>query len=689
MNKKFFFLSGLLPFVVCAAVPSADEILNYPEETGRELIYGTGFENPKESAVKPGEGFRFAPGEGNNGNTGIRGERVGKVNRTLHTVVTLPSDKIVPGARYRVSVSVKGKDLRHVNRPFPPGSHRFMEIFYTDAKTGAYSFEKFRVVPFAKPPQGEQFQTFSCTFPGIEGAKTHIRLALWYDFLGTIWFDDLRVYRDGVTANAFLVEPFCATFFTDSGKYRIKIHLPKEYNKPAVLVEFLSAKKLLKRQVVQPVRGWVNGDFGKGLPKGDGTLRITLADSGKKLRIKTVEIPMNIRVREKLPEGACTLDSEGFLLKDGKRFLPLGLFFGMLPNMREEHLKRIAASPYNYIMDYSALSISPASDKEKITSLRKGLDRVRHYQLKIIVNLNPFYWAHSNYVKRGWAGETTTQGMTRKLVKAIKDHPALLGWYLTDELSAEQLALPIEMRRILNREDPYHPTFTLTNLESELPDYARSGDIVMFDPYPLRSRKGGSWGVRADYGVFGGRGQLAGTPIWAAPQGFSWGLQPENLAKHKDFIDPSEEDMRSLMLLSLVEGAKGICLFMYPYLWDRKKLERRAKYGLQNYSDDMWQRQVKAGAAVKKLEPYFISSLPVPQLQIENRGKSAVKARLWKAADGKLALVIVNPGKGPADAVITVPGCGKLKSDFGHTVHLGGDRYHFTSKDLASDMLFE
>ena len=149
MNKKLFFLSALLPLSVFAAAPSAGEILKYPMETGRELIYGTGFENPRESTVKPGEGFRFAPGEGNNGNAGLRGERVGKVNRTLHTVVTLPSDKIVPGARYRVTVSVKGKDLRHVNRPVPPGSHRFMEIFYTDAKTGAYSFEKYRVVPFA------------------------------------------------------------------------------------------------------------------------------------------------------------------------------------------------------------------------------------------------------------------------------------------------------------------------------------------------------------------------------------------------------------------------------------------------------------------------------------------------------------------------------------------------------------
>ena len=691
MNKKgLFCFAPLLLFAGCATdpFPSAGEILNYPEETGRELVYGTGFENPEESTIEKGEGFCFAPGEGNNGNTGLRGDRVGEVSRVLDTVITLPQDKIVPGAQYRVMVSVKGKDLRHVRRPIPPGSHRFMEIFYTDAKTGAYSFQKNRVIPFAAPPSGEQFQSFSCTFPGIEGAKTHVRLALWYDFLGTIWFDDLRVYREGVNANAFLVDPAYSTFFTDSGHFRIRLYLPGEYSSPVVLAEFLSGNTPLRQQVLIPADNWILGDFGENLPTGEGKFRITLADSVRKLRIKTVEFPVNVRIREELPEGACTLDSEGFLLKDGKRFLPLGLFFSILPEKREEHLKRISASPYNFICDYTALSIPPAQNEEKITAFRKGLDLVRRHRLKIIVSLLPFYSANSNYVKNGWSGETSMAGMTCKLARSVKDHPALMGWYLADELSAEQLAVPIEMRRILNREDPFHPTFTLTNLESELPDYAHSGDILMFDPYPLRSRKGGSRTVNADYAVFSGRGRLSGTPIWAVPQGFNWGIEPENLARYGDFIDPSEEDMRTLMMLSLVEGAKGICLFNYPYQFPNG-MKRLTEHGLQNYPDELWRRQVRAGSAVKKIEPYFISSLPVPEIRIENRGRAEVKARLWKAESGKSALVIVGTGGGPADAIISAPGCGELKSEFGHTKSLGGGLYHFTSEDLASDMLFD
>ena len=103
----------------------------------------------------------------------------------------------------------------------------------------------------------------------------------------------------------------------------------------------------------------------------------------------------------------------------------------------------------------------------------------------------------------------------------------------------------------------------------------------------------------------------------------------------------------------------------------------------------MWQRQIRAGAAVRMLEPYFISSQPVPEIRIENRGKAEVKARLWRTEDGKTALVIVGTGGGPADAVITVPGCDGLKSEFGHTEFLSKGQYHFTSEDLASDMLFE
>ena len=94
---------------------------------------------------------------------------------------------------------------------------------------------------------------------------------------------------------------------------------------------------------------------------------------------------------------------------------------------------------------------------------------MQHYNIKIIVCLTAFYVKHSNYVKRGWSGEKGTLNMTRKLVNSIKDHPALLGYYLTDELSEEQLSVPVQMRQLINHLDPYHPTFTLSNLPSAMP----------------------------------------------------------------------------------------------------------------------------------------------------------------------------------------------------------------------------
>ena len=54
-----------------AALPSAESILGWQQEEGKELIYGTGFEDPAAPEIKLGTGFRYARGEGNNGNTGL------------------------------------------------------------------------------------------------------------------------------------------------------------------------------------------------------------------------------------------------------------------------------------------------------------------------------------------------------------------------------------------------------------------------------------------------------------------------------------------------------------------------------------------------------------------------------------------------------------------------------------------
>ena len=697
--QKLVFCSVILMCAVLlqGAAPSAKELLSYPLFQEKTLVYGSGFENPNEASIRLGKGFRYAKGEGNNGNTALRVDRVGDVHKTLETHVALPPGKIKPGYKYRVVVNIRGKGVRHAIRKIPPTSYRFMETFYRDPKTNAYSFEKSRVVPFAVPPEGENFRKFTYPFPGVKNANAFLRLALWVDFLGTLWFDDLRVYQEGIDVNAFLIEPRYSTFFGKNSSYRIRVSIPETHKNVLCVAEFVKNNKVLCQQVVPVKEYWAEGDFAKVLPVGKAFLRLTLVDPVRKRKYKAITLPVTVREKYAPPAGAVTFDRENRMYVDGKPFFPLGIFYSSLPHQREEQLKRLKDSPFNLIMDYSALSMATPQDPEKITAIRKGLDRMQQYNIKIIVCLTAFYSKNSNYVKKGWAGVKGTLEMTRKLVNAIKDHPALLGYYLTDELSEEQLALPVQMRQLINHLDPYHPTFTLSNLPSAMPNYIVSGDVFMYDPYPLRSVRGGRRYAAGEISSFRENMHKGGSPCWGVPQVFNWGIlrtiHAANPGKEKleVYLEPTESDMRSMMLLCLLDGSVGLVPWNYPFPWQKAIWDRYAAKGMKDYPHKLWEKIKKATSPVKELIPFLTSSQKhVPAVKILNQGKGTARAKLYRADNGKYALVIVGCGEAPVRSVITLPaGIQTLRSRFGHTRSLGQGKYLYTSAEMNSDILTE
>lgn len=679
---------------VQSAVPSAKELLSYEPVQEKTLVYGTGFEDPNDKSITLGEGSRYAKGEGNNGNTALRIDRVGAVSRVLDTSVALPPEKIKPGYKYRVVVNVKGKGVRHAVRPIPPTSYRFMETYYKDKKGSMKPFWKNRIVPFAVPPKEDAFHEFSYIFPGIKDANAFLRLAQWYDFVGTIWFDDLRVYQEGIDVNAFLIEPRSATFFGKDSSFRIKVSIPDSLKNVLCVTEFVKDNKVLFQQVVPVKDFWAEGKFPKVLPEGQASMRMTLVDPVRKRKYRAITLPVTVRAKYAPPAGAVTFDRQNRMYVDGKPFFPLGIFYSSLPHQREEHLKRLKDSPFNLIMDYSALSIATPQDQEKITAIRKGLDRMQHYNLKIIVCLTAFYAKNSNYVKRGWSGEKGTLNMTRKLVNAIKDHPALLGYYLTDELSEEQLSVPVQMRQLINHLDPYHPTFTLSNLPSAMPNYIVSGDIFMYDPYPIATVKGGKRGVAKNISSFRENMHRSGAPCWGVPQAFNWGIHREIHARNpgneklENYLEPTASDMRTMMLICLLDDATGIVPWCYPFPWPQFVWDRFKAKGMSDYPENFWGKIKNAASAVKMLSPYLIAQQKnIPAVKLENQGKAEIRTRLYRNAAGKHALVIV--GCGASKGIITLPAGLKFQSKYGHTKSLGQGKYLFTSTDLDSDILAE
>lgn len=67
--------------------------------------------------------------------------------------------------------------------------------------------------------------------------------------------------------------------------------------------------------------------------------------------------------------------------------------------------------------------------------------------------------------------EPVLQAWARKL----KDHPALLGYYVSDENPVEEVPYMRKVRELLNEADPDHFTVTLTYIGRHFPFFAETG----------------------------------------------------------------------------------------------------------------------------------------------------------------------------------------------------------------------
>jgi hypothetical protein len=138
-------------------------------------------------------------------------------------------------------------------------------------------------------------------------------------------------------------------------------------------------------------------------------------------------------------------------------------------------------------------------------------------------------------------------------VRLLKDHPALLSWYVSDEpdgqfIAPEDLQEAVEMIRKM---DPYHPiSMVFVDPKPSLP-YQHLLDIVMTDPYPIPGNAVVNAGeylekLKGDY--------QHKKNIWIVPQAFGgqefWSREPT----------PAE--LRSMVYLGFMHGARASQAFI-------------------------------------------------------------------------------------------------------------------------------
>jgi hypothetical protein len=283
------------------------------------------------------------------------------------------------------------------------------------------------------------------------------------------------------------------------------------------------------------------------------------------------------------------IDEHNRLLIDGEPFFPLGMYWG---GISEPELKEYADSAFNCLMPYGAPS-------------REQLDLAQSLGLKVIYSVKDIYHG-SAYCPADIRSPDDERPFIEAKTQAFRDHPALLAWYLNDELSQEFMPRLEAHQEWLEELDPGHPTWVVLYQVSEVRDYARTFDVIGTDPYPIpgdSARRAGVWTQHTVDAVGGTR------PVWMVPQVFNWGCYRATEEEKQGLRPPTLPEMRSMTWQCLAHGARGLIY----YSWFDIQRDTVVPF------EEQWGHVKQVAAEVKAMIPVLLSVEPAPAFEARDR----------------------------------------------------------------------
>ncbi len=364
------------------------------------------------------------------------------------------------------------------------------------------------------------------------------------------------------------------------------------------------------------------------LAPGEYRLRLELApvEGGDVLSVH--ESPLTA-VAPVTPEPPVYIDERGRTIVNGEPFFPLGLYDGPA---KPEDLAVMAEAGFNCVMPYGSYGGS-------LQDMRERLDRAEAVGMKMIFSIKDFY-AGTQWFPGSVAGWTDEDAMTEGVVTAMRDHPALLAWYLNDELPVEYVPRLRERYEKVRALDPDHPCWSVLYQVGQMGEYVGTADVLGSDPYPVGRAPlsmAGDW-TRRTVSAMGGSGS-----VWQVPQAHDWA----NYAKEEERRPPTLDDLRCMTYQCLAEGAMGLIYYSF-YDLKRDALGFEAR----------WADMRAIAGEVNALIPFLLSDEPRPDLGLASTDPDRVSAAAW-SSDGEILILAANGSDAePLTVTFRVPdGC--------------------------------
>jgi hypothetical protein len=170
-----------------------------------------------------------------------------------------------------------------------------------------------------------------------------------------------------------------------------------------------------------------------------------------------------------------------------------------------------------------------------------------------------------------------------------------------------------------------------------------------------------------------------GMAFWCVPQIFNWGVYraKDDPEKFQKFRYPTETEMRSMILLQLIGGAKGIVMYSFFDLNagpDKDQLKKR------------WPEVCRVAKLLSDLQGYVLGDPVSPNVAIKVKSGD-VRAAGFTNDDNVSAIVIASIGPGASEAIIHVKTNQKMKSLFGRSVKQANGNWLYKGRDIDSDVL--
>lgn len=614
--------------------------------------------------TNPGNSFTWRNQEGMVGTGCVLAERDTYDGRDLHIQKKIP---LKHGIRYRLRVH-----YRTEMKEDPLYKWKAQEYFcirYLDPATEKTIYaavdSETRHEPDSKPDWTEWSHDFYV--PEIYSSTVLLELRMHSRRLGKVWIDDVSIEpAEAIGATLFPVRNSEMTYDPEAGiTYFMKLPLNRQESDFRLLVEAGGIKKML-----EPKNGYANGTFGR-FPGGTLHLKATLLDMPGKAVFGVDESVLYVRDVENIP-GRIVVEPDGRMIRDGKPFLPVGVYAGYNRPSDTNKLQRIRDAGFNCVEQVWSHAVYTGKKNTAKETLLASVREMAKYDLGFLCAIK-YQIPQSKGKIESVDGVEGLDNVTRYIIDAIKREPNLIGYYVADENPIDQLPAIRHLRRLTSELDPWHPTMTLTCRDDHFLLFADSGDYLMFDSYPVgyfytkdSPRQSMALSHKSIKMI-----RDAGAPFVWVPQIFNWNAEIKILPVRY----PTAKEVRSMVLLGAVYEARAYFFYAYHCIF----------YQSENV-DEQWANASQAARLISSLSPWLLSCESAPKAEVKQISGAEVAARAF-VHEGKPLVIITADGPDECEAEITVPGVTGLKSRYGNTEEVSPGVYRFKGLHIDSDVL--